>query len=464
MIAPGIHNTGECYSATKATRHTPKAFPFLPLYTLPNSQYKTTRCISGPLQIVNTNQSSQHLSTRFKPTSFLLSKMEVKGPACMPCKWHYGDIVPIRRTPQAPQAPPVNSRKASSSIAHVPNKTLSLSTLELPNPHQYLSHQQAGGDSLIGIQSVLAFELPDPDQDLFVQHPGRGATQFPRFSELPTEIRLMIWRAAFRGPKLIPLIAQWYTRSLTYRPPHPITLHVSRESRAETLKHYMVFFLDVEECLVASPPGTSEYEDKKWKKSILKIIVRFSAFLNRRIWGSIFYPHKSAKRVSISWRKRLVPRVICLNTKTDTLMMNFYQNHLYQYPTYHHHLLMPRLLAFAREAKKYSPITKLVITGITNHEFNDTFWGGRERKVNPGITLPPSFQGLICHHNLEELWIVSRTLVWPHYLEECRLGMRQMFEWEQKRFPECKIPEIIFIGSVGMLKARIREELSGTVW
>jgi hypothetical protein len=80
------------------------------------------------------------------------------------------------------------------------------------------------------IQSILAFELPDPDQDLFVQHPGRGATQFPRFSELSTEIRLMIWRAAFRGPKLIPLIAQWYARSPTYRPPHPITLHVSRET------------------------------------------------------------------------------------------------------------------------------------------------------------------------------------------------------------------------------------------
>jgi hypothetical protein len=156
----------------------------------------------------------------------------------------------------------------------------------------------------------------------------------------------------------------------------------------------------------------------------------------------------------------LVPRVICLNTKTDTLMMNFYQNYLHQHPPYQHNLLMPRLLAFAKEAKKYSPITRVVITGIAPHTFNVTFWGGKEREIVPGITKPPSFPGLICHHNLEELWIVERTPVGEDYIEECRLGMRQMFEWEQKRFPECKIPKIIFIGSVEMLKARIRAEVS----
>jgi hypothetical protein len=215
---------------------------------------------------------------------------------------------------------------------------------------------------------------------------------------------------------------------------------------------------------VASPPRIFESEDKKWKKFVQRIIVRFSAFLNQWIWGSIFYPQKSTQSMIESWRKRLVPRVVCLNTKTDTLMMNFYQNHLYQYPPYHHHLLMPRLLACAKEAEKYSPITRLVITGITNHAFNDTFWGGREHEVNPGITLPPSFPGLICHHDLEELWIVQRTPVGEDCLEACRLGMRQMFEWEQKRFPECKIPQIHFIRSVRMLKARIRAEFSSTGW
>ena len=38
----------------------------------------------------------------------------------------------------------------------------------------------------------LLFELPDRNQDLFVQHPGRGVTEFTRFPELPVEIRLII--------------------------------------------------------------------------------------------------------------------------------------------------------------------------------------------------------------------------------------------------------------------------------
>lgn len=102
----------------------------------------------------------------------------------------------------------------------------------------------------------LLFELPDRDQDLFVQHPGRGATEFTRFPELPVEIRLMIWRAAFRGPKLVPLISQWYSHLPTYRPPHPSILHVSRESRLEALKHYLVFFLKAEEYI---DPNNGEY-------------------------------------------------------------------------------------------------------------------------------------------------------------------------------------------------------------
>jgi len=110
-------------------------------------------------------------------------------------------------------------------------------------------------DSFTETLSLLTLELRDPDQDLFVQHPGQAATEFPRFSKLPTEICLMIWRAAFRGPKLIRLTPQCSTDTPTYRPPHPSTLHVSKESRAETLRHYLMLFLNLEECLVPAAPA-----------------------------------------------------------------------------------------------------------------------------------------------------------------------------------------------------------------
>jgi hypothetical protein len=39
-----------------------------------------------------------------------------------------------------------------------------------------------------------------------------------------------------------------------------------------------------------------------------------------------------------------------------------------------------------------------------------------------------------------------------------------MFEWEQRRASECKMLKIIFIDSMRLLEAKIREELLGDVW
>jgi hypothetical protein len=42
---------------------------------------------------------------------------------------------------------------------------------------------------------------------------------------------------------------------------------------------------------------------------------------------------------------------------------------------------------------------------------------------------------------LEELWIVKIDEHVPEV--ECRGGLLQLFDWEKKRAPECKIPNII---------------------
>jgi hypothetical protein len=69
--------------------------------------------------------------------------------------------------------------------------------------------------------------------------------------------------------------------------------------------------------------------------------------------------------------------------------------------------------------------------------FTELFWG---RDVEPG-TVAPKFEGLICFHYLEELWIVKIDEHVPEV--ECRGGLLQLFDWEKKRAPECKIPNII---------------------
>lgn len=67
-----------------------------------------------------------------------------------------------------------------------------------------------------------------------------GLTEFTRFSELPTELRLKIWRCMFPRGRLMDLSAV-LTVPKDYRfPTPPMTLSVNHESRTETLRRYWV--------------------------------------------------------------------------------------------------------------------------------------------------------------------------------------------------------------------------------
>jgi hypothetical protein len=57
-----------------------------------------------------------------------------------------------------------------------------------------------------------------------------GAT----FPKLPFELRSRIWRYSFPPPRTIPL-------GLDEKPKFPVTLWIHYESRAETLKYYVLF-------------------------------------------------------------------------------------------------------------------------------------------------------------------------------------------------------------------------------
>jgi hypothetical protein len=90
-----------------------------------------------------------------------------------------------------------------------------------------------------------------------------------------------------------------------------------------------MFLLDVEECLVPAP-GTG------FDENVFPLV---------RISG---------------WRSILVPRIICLNTAIDTLMVEF-ENCGQRYSPAHGGLI-PQLKSLTEKASKYRPIRRLVLT------------------------------------------------------------------------------------------------------
>jgi hypothetical protein len=99
--------------------------------------------------------------------------------------------------------------------------------------------------------ALLSFELPDPDQELFIQL-GNGLSVFTLFQKLPLEVRLKVWRSAFprSRKRFLDYIPDGSEYDGDYSPetekaflqhkfdPLPSTLLINRESRAETLRFY----------------------------------------------------------------------------------------------------------------------------------------------------------------------------------------------------------------------------------
>jgi len=93
--------------------------------------------------------------------------------------------------------------------------------------------------------------LPDPNQDLFIEQ-WRNTDSFCGFPNLPTELRLMIWRYTYpvyidgHLVNITPIdeIAPWNAHAHDPRrrkeDPFPISLYVNHESRDEALRHFCV--------------------------------------------------------------------------------------------------------------------------------------------------------------------------------------------------------------------------------
>lgn len=91
--------------------------------------------------------------------------------------------------------------------------------------------------------AVMALYLPDPDKELFAQVDDcKDPYHFNHLKRLLLEIRLACWRMMFPRRRVVNL--QPGQRSRYDAPqksdPFPVTLHINRESRQETLLHYYI--------------------------------------------------------------------------------------------------------------------------------------------------------------------------------------------------------------------------------
>ncbi|CZR60199.1 uncharacterized protein PAC_10095 [Phialocephala subalpina] len=104
--------------------------------------------------------------------------------------------------------------------------------------------------------ALLTFELPDPSQSLAVQSlSSQSATIFHRFSELPFEIRTIIFKLCLPGRRVHNLApyslaacdpqCPGCNKDWDFRPrgpSPPVTLSINQESRNITLEKYFVIF------------------------------------------------------------------------------------------------------------------------------------------------------------------------------------------------------------------------------
>jgi hypothetical protein len=91
-------------------------------------------------------------------------------------------------------------------------------------------------DAIIMDSNLLVFlhGLPDPNQELFVQH----TSSFTLFLELPLELRQMIWRKTF--PRITHYWSYYHDSHWWSHLTPPIASCINQESRMETLRQYTI--------------------------------------------------------------------------------------------------------------------------------------------------------------------------------------------------------------------------------
>ncbi len=136
-----------------------------------------------------------------------------------------------------------NSESGSVQSTHFVIKASTSATLDL-------GQNEARRPAQEDVPMTEAGEVSE-QEDIAIPPITRPACDFPLFSRLPAELRLMIWNEALPGPRLLQARFQFENREFPFgsdlvscatRTPPPALLGVCRESRAEALKRYSLCF------------------------------------------------------------------------------------------------------------------------------------------------------------------------------------------------------------------------------
>jgi hypothetical protein len=116
-------------------------------------------------------------------------------------------------------------------------------------------HNEDEAEVDVGALDLFQHYLPDFTSDLFAQHDDNAFNQFQLFGELPEELRLMIFKAAFPLRRTVQVELSLCHEILHSHTPPPITLRINRESRVETLKHYITLLKPTKKRPIYFHPG-----------------------------------------------------------------------------------------------------------------------------------------------------------------------------------------------------------------
>jgi hypothetical protein len=272
-------------------------------------------------------------------------------------------------------------------------------------------------DNLSNTFSVLILELLNPNQELFAQT-RHVASAFTYFPALPTELRWMIWRRTFppgikmqldihyhgtiTGP--VPYLGSSWWNFYFQSPEVPVSLHVCKESRDETLRFYVILLQQLE----------------------FNISNKVSDF-SRDVLGA-----------EVRIRKQL-PKRFCVNPAKDIITFNYWWCNNYKTAAQQYY--------WAEKLNTIAPVTRLALEGYFGHA-SDIGW---ERDFWDSDLQEPKLTGITSFHHLEEIWCVKvdECERWGPKTTTgravCRRGLIKSFMWERKRYPDCKIPAIHFM-------------------
>jgi hypothetical protein len=234
--------------------------------------------------------------------------------------------------------------------------------------------------------AVWTHELPDGNLELYPQHRECPLQTFTRFPQLPEELRLMIYRAAFPVGRTVQVELSPSHEILHSHTPPPPTLLISRESRRESLRHYIPLIQPARRRIWFNPELDTVYFHRHNHLNTLFFLCT-----------SNFITHQSLSGIA----------------KIQSLK-----------------------------------IKKLPLDGFTSLWTRFGF-----PHCTPFEQLEANYGGLRFFRGLKELIVVAGTVhpytaerlepITSAQIEQCQQDFKEYFEWERRRSPMCKIPEVI---------------------